>query len=114
MAQVLGNLVDNSLNYTQQPGSTVIQLHSVGADVQIIVEDSAPGVRDDDLLKLLDPLYRAQLDRARPQGGGQSGSGLGLSIVQVLVQAHGGHVNVMHSAKGGLKVVLTLPKVARP
>lgn len=114
MAQVLGNLVDNSLNYTQQPGSTDIQLHSVGADVQIIVEDSAPGVRDDDLLKLLDPLYRAQLHRARPQGRGQSGSGLGLSIVQVLVQAHGGHVNVMHSAQGGLKVILTLPKVARP
>jgi signal transduction histidine kinase len=36
-----------------------------------------------------------------------------LSIVQVLVQAHGGHVGVSHSAFGGLKVVLTLPREAR-
>lgn len=112
MAQVLGNLIDNSLNYTHQPGSTHISMEAVGSEVQITVEDSAPGVRDEDLLKLLDPLYRAQLHRARPVGAGVSGSGLGLSIVQVLVQAHGGHVLVTHSAHGGLKVVLTLPRVS--
>jgi two-component system sensor histidine kinase BaeS len=114
MAQVLGNLIDNSLNYTQAPGSTHILMQAVGENVQITVEDSAPGVRDDDLLKLLDPLYRAQLDRSRPLGGGQTGSGLGLSIVQVLVQAHGGQMHVLHSAHGGLKVVLTLPREVRP
>ena len=114
MAQVLGNLIDNSLNYTQAPGSTHILMQAVGENVQITVEDSAPGVRDDDLLKLLDPLYRAQLDRSRSVGSGQSGSGLGLSIVQVLVQAHGGQMNVLHSAHGGLKVVLTLPREVRP
>ncbi len=113
MAQVLGNLIDNSLNYTHSPGTTHIGMQVVDAHVLITVEDSAPGVRDEDLSKLTDPLYRAQLDRARPVGGGQSGSGLGLSIVQVLVQAHGGHVGVSHSAFGGLKVVLTLPREAR-
>jgi two-component system sensor histidine kinase BaeS len=113
MSQVLGNLIDNSLNYTHAPGATHIRMQASGEQVQITVEDSAPGVRDEDLSKLTDPLYRAQLDRARPVGGGQSGSGLGLSIVQVMVQAHGGHVGVSHSAFGGLKVVLTLPREAR-
>lgn len=113
MAQVLGNLIDNSLNYTRSPGTTHIRMEVVGDHVQITVEDSAPGVRDDDLLKLSDPLYRAQIDRARPADGGHSGSGLGLSIVQVLVQAHGGQMNVSHSAHGGLKVVLNLPREVR-
>lgn len=113
MNQVLGNLIDNSLNYTHKPGSTHIHMEAMGQNVQVTVEDSAPGVRDDDLLRLLDPLYRAQVDRTRPVGGAQSGSGLGLSIVQVLVQAHGGHVAVAHSVQGGLKVVITLPRVSR-
>ncbi len=113
MAQVLGNLIDNSLRYTQQPGSTHIRMEARGSQVQITVEDSAPGVRDEDLLKLLDPLYRAQLDRARTVDRGHSGSGLGLSIVQVLVQAHGGHVGVVHSSHGGVKVILTLPRESR-
>lgn len=114
MAQVLGNLIENSLNYTHPPGCMHIEMRAEGGTVQITVEDSAPGVRDEDLLKLFDPLYRAQLDRARPAGGQQSGSGLGLSIVRVWVQAHGGQVGVAHSAHGGLKLVLTLPQVSCP
>lgn len=113
MEQVLGNLIDNSLNYTHSPGSIHIHMQAQGDKVCITVEDTAPGVRDDDLPRLFDPLYRAQLDRSRPLGRAQSGSGLGLSIVQVLVKAHGGQVEVMHAAQGGLRVVIRLPRTSR-
>lgn len=113
MSQVLGNLIDNSLNYTRQPGHMHLHMQALGDCVQITVEDSAPGVRDEDLSRLLDPLYRAQSDRARAAGRVQSGSGLGLSIVRVLVQAHSGQVDVTHSVHGGLKVVITMPRVSR-
>lgn len=109
MGQVMGNLVSNSLRYTQAPGRAVMRLRLEGEDVVITMEDTAPGVSTSDLPRLLDPLFRVQADRARTQADGRQGSGLGLSIAAAIVKAHRGQIVLSSSAWGGLCVRVRLP-----
>ncbi len=109
MTQVLGNVVSNSLKYTDGPGQAVIRLRQEGASVVIVMEDTAPGVPETDLPRLLDPLFRVQTDRARAPGDRQHGSGLGLSIAAAIVKAHRGQIDLTLSALGGLCVRISLP-----
>jgi two-component system sensor histidine kinase BaeS len=108
MTQVLGNVVSNSLRYTDAPGRAVIRLRQEGACVVIVIEDTAPGVSALDLPRLLDPLFRVQADRARAEKDRHHGSGLGLSIAAAIVKAHRGQIDLSLSAWGGLCVRLTL------
>ncbi len=114
MTQVLSNLVSNSLSYTDAPGHAVIRLRQVKETVLIEMEDSAPGVPTDDLVRLLAPLFRVQNDRARAHGNRMSGSGLGLSIAQAIVKVHHGQIDLDASVLGGLRVRLTLPINVKP
>lgn len=106
MEQMLGNLLSNSLRYTDAPGVVHVQWRFSKNAVTLIVEDSAPGVPQADLPQLFEPLFR--VDRAR-QRGGDHGSGLGLSIVRTIVLAHGGQVTASHSPLGGLRICVELP-----
>jgi len=109
MTQVMSNLISNSLRYTDAPGQVLMRLRAEGESVVIEVQDSAPGVPEAHLPRLLDPLYRVQADRARTRGDREQGSGLGLSIAAAIVKAHQGHIALAPSAGGGLRVCLRLP-----
>lgn len=106
MEQMLGNLLSNSLRYTNAPGVVRVQWHFSKNDLTLTVEDSTPGVPQADLSQLFEPLFR--VDRAR-QRGDEHGSGLGLSIVRTIVLAHGGKVTASHSSLGGLRICVELP-----
>ena len=104
--QLLSNLITNSLRYTDAPGSIHLQWHSDGQWLTLTLDDSKPGVDDADMQELFEPLFRADRARQRSQ---DSGSGLGLSIVRSIAQAHGGSVEASHSAAGGLRMTVRLP-----
>lgn len=106
--QLLANLLTNSLRYTQAPGRIEVRWHCTQNQVHVHVEDSAPGVSNADLPRLFDPLFRADTTRRRTSGMPHA-SGLGLSIVKTIVQAHQGKVSAHHSPLGGLEVHVTLP-----
>lgn len=105
--QLLVNLMNNSLLYTDAPGQILVHA-SCGdeADVCLEVQDSAPGVSNEDLTRIFEPLYRADVSRARSTGG----SGLGLAICAQIVKAHHGTIRVEHSALGGMKFQIQLPR----
>jgi two-component system sensor histidine kinase BaeS len=103
--QLLGNLLTNSLRYTDSPGHITVSLAIVGADIILAVDDSAPGVAPEHLPRLFEPLYRP--DAARSQADG--GSGLGLAVCEAIVRAHGGSIAATASAQGGLRVAARLP-----
>ena len=105
ISQLLANLLENSLRYTEAPGLLRLTARSLGAAIEIRLEDSPPGVPDEDLERLFDPLYRADPSRSRAFGG----SGLGLAIARAIAQAHGGRLRAEPSPLGGLAMVLTLP-----
>ena len=104
--QLLSNLLENSLRYTRAPGQVHVHWRTQGDALQLTVEDSAPGVAAAQLGQLFDPLFRVDGARTRT---GQHGSGLGLSIVRAIAQAHHGTVAASASRLGGLAIQVSLP-----
>jgi two-component system sensor histidine kinase BaeS len=105
LTQVVTNLLENSVRYTDEGGNIVIALRKDGEHAELSVEDSAPGVPDGAHMRLFERLYRVDKARSRDRGG----SGLGLSICKSLIEAHQGRILAMPSSLGGLKILVRLP-----
>ena len=108
LQQVLANLLENALRYTHAGGRVLVQAAHVPAGVQLIVEDTAPGVPADKCALLFERFYRVESSRNRASGG----SGLGLAISHNIILAHHGVIHAEPSPLGGLRVVITLPEPA--
>lgn len=105
LTQVVVNLLENSLRYTNSGGQIRVTLAPDAAGrAHLSVDDSAPGVPDGAHASLFERLYRVDGARTRERGG----SGLGLSICQALVAAHGGTIAAAPSALGGICVTVVL------
>jgi signal transduction histidine kinase len=86
--QVIANLLDNALKYSIQGGSVEIEAKKQDSCVVISIKDSGVGISAIDLPKIFDRLYRGDKSRS------ERGLGLGLSLVQAVVQAHKGRIEV--------------------
>jgi len=105
LEQLFANLIENTMRYTDAPGTLQV-ICSVDSDtVELQFADSAPGVPDRSLGQLFDRLFRVSTSRNRNSGG----SGLGLSICKAIVEAHRGTIQAMNSDKGGLLIRVRLP-----
>ncbi|MGA5466735.1 sensor histidine kinase [Mycobacterium sp. NPDC050041] len=110
LAQVLGNLLDNSLRHTARGGRVEIRCMRVAEQVSISVVDSGEGVAAEHLPRLFERFYRA--DAARDRGKG--GAGIGLAIAKALVEAHGGTITATSAGPGtGATFTLTMPTARR-
>lgn len=109
LRQLIGNLLENSLRYTEAGGRLRILLQAENGNVSLDWLDSAPGVDADDLPRLFERFFRGDASRARASGG----SGLGLAICRSIAEAHGGSLEARPSPLGGLWLHLSLPREAR-
>ena len=105
LEQLFANLVENTIRYTDSPGSLHVTCSVESDRVDLQFADSAPGVPDQSTGQLFDRLFRVSTSRSRDSGG----SGLGLSICKAIVDAHGGTIRAMKSAAGGLLIRVRLP-----
>lgn len=105
LCQLVDNLLQNSVRYTDADGEVCVTLSRTQDRAVIVWTDSAPGVTDEQLGRLFEPLYRADASRNRGNGG----AGLGLAIVLRIIEAHGGTIAASHSPKGGLALRIELP-----
>jgi two-component system sensor histidine kinase BaeS len=105
LAQVFGNLLQNTLRYTDAPARLSVRLHVANGRALVLWEDSSPGVCEADLPRLTERLFRVDGSRSRAGGG----SGLGLAITQAIVQAHGGDMAAEASPLGGVAWRLGFP-----
>ncbi len=105
LRQVLGNLLGNVRTHT--PADVPVRLGVERADgvVRLCVEDKGPGLGEEDAARVFDRFFRV---------GTGAGSGLGMAIVQGVVEAHGGEVAVRTAPGEGLAVTVTLPARAGP
>ena len=105
--QILVNLIDNGVKYTQADGHVWIEAREVDSDkVRIEVRDDGPGIADKHRERVFERFYRADHSRSREAGG----TGLGLSIVKHLVESMGGAVGVEPNAPRGSIFWLQLPR----
>lgn len=88
VGQVLRNLLANAITYTPPEGRIDICARSIGAEAEVTVTDTGPGIAPEHLPFVFERCYRADDSRARSTGG----AGLGLAIVKQLVEAQGGRV----------------------
>lgn len=105
LGQLLGNLLENSLRYTDAGGRLRLEARIDGKELLLQFDDSAPGVAEDALPKLFDRFYRVESSRNRATGG----AGLGLAISTRIAEAHGGSLRAEASPLGGLRLKLSLP-----
>lgn len=105
LTQVFSNIFENTLRYTQSPGTLTVGSDSTKDQVRISIEDSGPGVPEESLSRLFDRLYRTDSARTRETGG----SGLGLSICKSIIEAHQGGIWAKNGKSGGLRIVIQLP-----
>ncbi|WP_156382595.1 ATP-binding protein [Acidovorax sp. Leaf160] len=126
---LLRNLIDNALKYTPAGGTVDVSVTAVGegsgpgadadanadahahgepAALQLVVEDSGPGIAEEDRAQVLARFHRAA--QADAQGRPIAGSGLGLSIVQTIARMHRATLELGRSDRlGGLRIAVRLP-----
>jgi signal transduction histidine kinase len=103
--QILGNLVDNALRHTPDGGTIRLSAKFEGGSVLVSVEDSGPGIPEDQLDLIFERFHRLDPGRARSEGG----TGLGLAIARKLAEAHGGGLHAQNRPEGGARFILNLP-----
>ncbi|WP_281558373.1 tetratricopeptide repeat protein [Thalassomonas sp. RHCl1] len=103
--QVISNLIDNSMTYTDLPGQIVFDTRVRNDRLDIRIQDSAPGVCKQELPLIFERLYRVEASRSRATGG----SGLGLSICKSIIEAHRGTIMSSQSHYKGLAITIHLP-----
>ena len=98
LRELLYNLLDNAIRYTQRGGQVTMKTQVGVRDVVLVVEDNGPGVSLAERDKIFDRFHRAI-------GSGQEGSGLGLAIVKEIAKLHGASISVSDTMPtGGLQI----------
>jgi two-component system, OmpR family, phosphate regulon sensor histidine kinase PhoR len=105
LEQVLANLLDNALKYTER-GEVRVAVGGDDARVWCEVRDTGSGIPAEDLPRIFERFYRVDKARSRDKGG----TGLGLSIVKHIVALHGGEVTVESAPGAGSAFRVTLPR----
>lgn len=111
IGQAVANLIDNALKYgavTGGPSNAIaVSARREGDEIQIVVADRGPGVKEADRVRVFDRFVRLEGARSRP------GSGLGLSLAAAVARLHGGGVRLEDNAPG-LRVIVSLPTAPAP
>ncbi|MGE0527575.1 MAG: ATP-binding protein [Bdellovibrionales bacterium] len=101
-AQVFVNLFINSMHVLENGGDIHIRVQQSSTDVKIFIRDTGPGIPEDILPRVTEPLFTTK---------GAEGSGLGLAICREIVEIeHGGKLQLQNHPKGGLEVMLEIPR----
>ncbi len=102
--QMLINLVDNAVKYTDE-GFVMVALREDGRNAYIEIEDTGVGIKEEDIQRIFERFYVVDKSRSRILGG----TGLGLSIVKHIVLQHNGDIKVSSVPSKGTKFIVVLP-----
>ena len=105
LKQLVTNLLENSIRYTDPNGTIIIRCKHDEGKVILNIDDTKPGVPTASLERLFDRLYRVDHSRNRATGG----AGIGLAMCRQIVDDHHGKIFASHSELGGLGISIELP-----
>lgn len=105
ISQVFVNLLDNAIKHTPEDTEVTIYVKNDDKNAIITVADQGEGIKENDLSKIFQIFYTTRTKDAGPKRG----VGLGLSICQSIVEAHGGSITAKNGENGGAEFTFTLP-----
>jgi len=106
---LIKNLVEYAIRYTPEGGHVDLSVQTVAGRVILRIEDTGPGIPEDERERVFDPFYRVL-------GTDVMGSGLGLSIVRTIAEGIGAAINLAYvdrQTRSGLRVTVTFPSKNR-
>jgi signal transduction histidine kinase len=103
LRQVLSNLLDNAVKYTQSGGKIDVEAFQNQQNVTVILKDTGIGIPAEEIPKIWDRLYRGDKSRS------EHGLGLGLCLVKAIIQSHKGHIEVTSQVGIGTSFAIQLP-----
>ena len=102
LAQALGNLLDNAIDFTPQGGEIALGVEKRNAEVQLSVTDNGCGIPEYALTRIFDRFY------SLPREDGHKSSGLGLAFVREVARLHHGDIRLRNRPEGGVVATLRL------
>ncbi|RLB08742.1 MAG: two-component sensor histidine kinase [Deltaproteobacteria bacterium] len=108
ITQVIANLLDNAIKYTEKGGKVEISARQVEDKIVISIKDTGCGIAPHDLPRIFERLYRGDKSRSH------RGLGLGLSLVKAVIHAHGGDIDVKSKIGQGTDIRVSLPLNGNP
>jgi signal transduction histidine kinase len=110
LEQIVANLLSNALRYTDAGGRVTVAVRPAEGNGVLEITDTGIGISAGDLPHVFSRFWRGEKSRSRATGG----AGIGLSIVQELVRAHGGRVDVQSAVGEGSVFRVSIPMSATP
>jgi two-component system, OmpR family, phosphate regulon sensor histidine kinase PhoR len=105
MQNVLNNLVDNAIKYTRETPAIRISTANVDKGIEVVVEDNGIGLAEDEQKRIFEKFYRVDTGNLHDV----KGFGIGLSYVNLIVDAHGGRICVKSAPGQGCRFILWMP-----
>lgn len=102
LKRALRNLIENAVSYG---GRVEVKLRQNDTEFQIVIQDSGPGIPEQDFERVFQPFVRLEESRNKQTGG----IGLGMAIARSIVRNHGGDISLANTPGGGLTVTIHLP-----
>lgn len=103
LKRALTNLIDNAMKYG---GCARVAIRETPQAIEITIDDTGPGIPEEELTHVFEPLYRLESSRNRETGG----MGLGLAITLSIIRAHGGRLILSNRPERGLRALIAFPK----
>ena len=111
LAQVFGNLLNNSCKYTRPGGKIAVSAKRIDGEVVVTVKDNGAGIPPDKLDRIFDMFMQVDLNSEHSQGG----LGIGLTLVKRLTEMHGGSIEARSEGEGkGSEFIVRLPVLPQP
>lgn len=105
LEQIVMNLLDNALKHSPPHSTTEVTVErNESGNMKLLINDQGMGIPPDELPQVFNRMYRVEKSRSREFGG----SGLGLSIVKELVEAHGGQITIQSERNKGTSINIIL------
>lgn len=110
IGEIFNNLISNAIKYNKEGGWVKVRLFEIDEHISVEISDNGLGIDNEHLSRIFDEFYRVDGRRNSPV----KGSGLGLSIVKKMVEAHGGMIDVKSEIGKGSTFKINFPKVFEP